>query len=99
MIVDDDTLLWVPPFEIPVTPTPLGESLPAQGVEAAWLSFRAADGDLFLDSHPESQVTFRLQKAAGHPVWTVSAYDGGDFIGITMDAQSGVVSTRPSSFD
>ena len=93
VVIDDETTLWVPPFEIPVVPTPLGEGLPAHGIETAWLSFRAAGGDAFLEAHPQSQVTFRLQQRAGRPVWTVSAFDEGDFTDVRIDAQSGVVST------
>jgi hypothetical protein len=94
VVINDSATLWVPPFEVTITPTPLGDALPAHGVETAWLSFRAAGGDAFLTAHPGSQVTFRLQQRDGRPTWSVSAFGDGDFMEIRIDAQSGVVS-RP----
>ncbi|MCU0520058.1 MAG: PepSY domain-containing protein [Anaerolineae bacterium] len=93
VVIDDDTTLWVPPFEIPMVPTPLGSGVPAYGVDTAWLSFRAAGGDAFVREHPEAQVSFRLQQSEGRPVWTVSAYADGEFTEVRLDAVSGSVLT------
>ncbi len=91
VVIDDDSTLWVPPFEIPMVPTPLGGELPPHGVETAWLSFRAAGGDDFVQQHPEAQVTFRLQQHEGQPTWAVSAYAEDRFVDVKVDAISGAV--------
>ena len=93
VVIDDELTLWVPPAEIPAAPTLLRELPPVHGVESAWLSFRAAGGDAFLASHPQSQITFRLQQRADNLLWTVSAFDEGEYIDTKIDAQSGVVAT------
>jgi hypothetical protein len=96
VVVDDDRELWVPPFEIPIRPSPLRAFPPAQGVEVAWLTFRAAGGEAFLASHPVSQVTFRLQLDGGRPVWLVSAFGDGEFAQAAVDAASGVLAPAAS---
>ena len=93
VVIDDDITLWVPPFEIPMVPTPLGDGVPAYGVDTAWLSFRAAGGDDFVQAHPEAQISFRLQQSEGRPVWSVSAHADGEFMDIRLDAVSGAVLT------
>ncbi|MBN2561104.1 MAG: PepSY domain-containing protein, partial [Phycisphaerae bacterium] len=93
VVIDDETVLWVPPFEIPMVPTPLGEGLPPYGIDTAWLSFRAAGGETFVREYPEAQVTFRLQQSEGRPVWTVSAFAEGEFLDVKLDAVSGAVLT------
>ncbi len=93
VVIDDETTLWVPPLEIPMVPTPLGDELPPHGVETAWLSFRAADGQDFVEQHPEAQVTFRLQQSDGRPTWTVSAYADDGFVDVRLDAVTGAVLT------
>lgn len=91
VVIDDDALLWVPPFEIPTEPRELTGYPPAYGADSAWLTFRAAGGDLFLRQHPDAQINFRLQTGAEVPVWTVSAFDEGEYIRVSIDAQTGMV--------
>ena len=92
VVIDDETLLWVPPFEILIQPRPLAGYPPAYGADGAWLTFRAAGGDLFLRQHPEAQVHFRLQAAPpSDATWTVSAFDMGEYLRVIIDPQSGRV--------
>ncbi len=88
-VIHDDTLLWVPPFEILVQPRTLTGYPPAYGADGAWLSFRAAGGDLFLRQHPEAQVHFRLQAGPQGATWTVAAFDMGEYLRVLVDPQSG----------
>lgn len=90
-VIDDDTLLWVPAMEIPVVPAPLTTFPPSQDVEVAWLSFRAAGGESFLQAHPDAQVNFRLQQKPEGARWTVVAYGGEEFLKVMVDATTGVV--------
>jgi hypothetical protein len=91
VIIDDSDVLWSPPIEIPVRPRPLGEFPPAWGAEVAWLAFLASEGQTFLQEHPTSQVTFRLQMREGTLTWTVSAQDGHHYLSAKIDAGSGTV--------
>lgn len=91
VFIDDDEVLWVPPFEIPTTPRSLTDYPPAYGADSAWLTFRAAGGDLFLRQHPQAQVTLRLQAGDEGPAWTISAFDEGEFTRVVIDAQTGLI--------
>ncbi len=91
VVIDDDNLLWVPAFEIPVVPAALAAFPPAQGVDVAWLSFLAAGGETFLYAHSDAQVSFRLQQKAAGPSWTVTAYGGDELMQVVLNAQTGVV--------
>jgi hypothetical protein len=91
VVIDDDVLLWVPPFELQVEPRSLTGYPPSYGAYNAWLTFRAAGADLFLRQHPEAQVHFRLQDGPGGPAWSVSAFDEGEYIRVTIDPHSGLV--------
>jgi hypothetical protein len=92
-VIDDDLLLWVPPFVIPSAPRPLTGYPPAYGAEGAWLTFRAAGADLFLRQHPEAQVHFRLQGGPEAAAWSVSAFDTGEYFRVVIDSGSGQVLT------
>lgn len=91
VVIVDDTLLWAPPTEIPLAPRRVSTFPPMQGVEVAWLTFRAAGGETFLATHSEAQVTFRLQQKETGPVWLVSAFQDGHFAMVTVDAHTGVL--------
>jgi hypothetical protein len=91
VVIDDEQLLWVPPFAIPVEPRPLSAYPPSYGAGEAWLTFRAAGADLFLRQHPEAQVHFRLQAGPEAAAWTVAAFDTGEYIRVTIDPDTGQV--------
>jgi len=81
----------VPPLEISYTPRSI-PALPQYGVEVAWLSFRAAGGEAFLQAHPEAMVSLRLRPYEhGGIVWSVAAFDGRDYLEVLIDAESGAV--------
>jgi hypothetical protein len=91
VIIDDSDVLWSPPIEIPVRPRPLDEFPPGWGADVAWLAFLASEGQAFLQEHPASQVTFRLQMREGMLTWTVSAQDGNHYLSAKINAGSGSV--------
>jgi hypothetical protein len=91
VVVDDDELLWVPPFPIPITPRALTTYPPPYGVEETWLTFLAAGGNLFLRQHDDAQVHFRLHSGTRSVIWTVSAFDTGDYVRILIDPRTGEV--------
>jgi hypothetical protein len=92
VFINDEVLLWVPPLAVPTVPRSLPGYRPAYGAEGAWLTFRAAGGDLYLRQHPEAQINFRLHTGTDLvPVWTVSAFDEGEYIRILIDPDSGLV--------
>ena len=91
MVVGREQLYWIPPLEISYTPKSI-PALPPYGVDVAWLSFRAAGGEQFLQAHPQAMVGFRLRPyERGGIVWSVAAYDGQDYLEVLIDANSGAV--------
>jgi len=91
VVVGREQLYWIPPLEISYTPKSI-PTLPPYGVEVAWLSFRAAGGEQFLQAHPQAMVSFRLRPyERGGIVWSVAAYDGLDYLEVLIDADSGAV--------
>lgn len=90
--VRDEAVLWVEPREIPIVPATLLDFPPVYGVDAAWVSFLAAEGDDLLRAHPDAVVHFVLRPQDGAPTWTVSARQGEALVEVTMDAQTGTVS-------
>jgi hypothetical protein len=88
--IDDENLLWVQPFEIPRGPHALSAFPPNFGSDVAWLSFRAAGGEEFLQTHSRAQVSFHLQEQDSL-VWIVTAFDESDYMKVTIDAQTGIV--------
>lgn len=91
VVIDDDVLLWVPPFELQVEPRTLTGYPPGYGAGDAWLTFRAAGADLFLRQYPEAQVHFRLQDGPEGPAWSISAFDTGEYFRVAIDPHSGMV--------
>lgn len=91
VVIDDDTTLWVPPFEISIAPNILKTFPPPSEVDLAWLSFRGAGGDQFLEEHPQSQVNFHLKQQENALIWIVSAFDENDYLKVTINAETGVV--------
>jgi hypothetical protein len=90
VVVAKEQLFRVPAFPISYDPQTI-PALPPFGADVAWLSFRAAGGDAFLRAHPEAMVDFHLLPNDGSVVWRVSAFQGGDFLEVLIDAQSGAV--------
>lgn len=91
VVVGREQLYWIPPLEISYTPKSI-PALPPYGVDVAWLSFRAAGGEQFLQAHPQAMVDFRLRPyERGGIVWSVAAYDGQDYLEVLIDADSGAV--------
>ncbi len=89
--VRDQQLFWSPP-------TPLAQALPEiapfpppYGPDVAWLSFRAAGGETFLQEHAGAEVQFRLRQEESGPVWVVAAFQRGVELEVLVDATSGVV--------
>lgn len=89
--VRDETVLWVQPRAIPIVPATLSAFPPAYSVDAAWISFLAAEGDELLKAHPGLVVHFVLQPNDGAATWTVSARQDETLVQVTMDAQAGTV--------
>jgi hypothetical protein len=89
--IDDEKVLWVPPFATPSVPSAIGDFPPAFGVEACWLNLLAVGSEEFLEAHPHAQVSFRLQPQGERLTWTVSALDEGDSLRILVDAQTGII--------
>lgn len=90
VVVAKEELFRVPAFPISYHPQTI-PALPPFGADVAWLSFRAAGGDAFLSAHPEAMVDFRLHPDSGALIWRVSAFQGGDYLEVLIDAQSGAV--------
>lgn len=90
VVVAREQLFWVPPLEISYAPQTI-PALPHYGIEVAWLSFRAAGGDDFLNRHPDAMVDFRLRPHTSSVVWSVAAFEGQDYLEVLIDAESGVV--------
>jgi len=91
VLVSDDTLFWIPPLEIPSTPQPLRQFPPRHGIETAWLSFRAAGGDAFVQRHASARIDFRLQQQGDGSVWRISAFQEEAHLEVFVDAESGQV--------
>ncbi len=68
---------------------------PPQGLEVAWLSFRAAGGEEFLAEHPDATVQFLLRNKE-KLVWTVSAFTKAAKYEVEVDAITGTVLTEDS---
>ena len=91
VVVGREQLYWIPPLELSYVPKSI-PALPPYGVEVAWLSFRAAGGEEFLQAHPEAMVDFRLRPdESGDTIWSVAAFDGQDYLEVLIDANSGSV--------
>jgi hypothetical protein len=89
--IDDEKLLWVPPFVTPGAPMAIGDFPPPFGVDAAWFNLLAVGGEDFLAAHPYAQVTFRLQPQGERLLWTVSALDEGASVRVLVDAHTGII--------
>jgi len=62
---------WSPPIPLEDPLPELSPFPPAQGINVAWLSFRAAGGQEFLQTHPGATVQFRLRKEGEGLTWVV----------------------------
>ncbi|MFP4346095.1 MAG: PepSY domain-containing protein [Anaerolineales bacterium] len=89
--VRGEETFWVPPRPVEATPSPLAPFPPPQGIEVAWISFRAAGGDTFLAAHPDALVQYRLQRSDERLVWAVLALDAGESLEVKVDALTGQV--------
>ncbi|MBN1875661.1 MAG: hypothetical protein JXA33_15655 [Anaerolineae bacterium] len=95
-VATEQKVFWVPPVEIPSLPEVISVFPPPYGVDVAWLSFRAAGGDAFLQQYPNALVNFQLYQSQELLVWSVSAMDEDAYSGILLDALSGsVISLTP----
>ncbi len=90
VVVGREQLFWVPPLEISYVPKAIS-ALPQYGLEVAWLSFRAAGGEDFMRAHPEAMIDFRLRPYKNQVVWSVSAFEGQDYLEVLIDAATGIV--------
>ena len=88
--VTGDQVFWVPSINMMYTPKVIG-NLPPQGVEVAWLTFRAAGGDDFLLRHKDAMINLRLHIKDDVPVWTVTAFDDRGRHNVMIDAQTGTI--------
>lgn len=88
--VQGEDILSTPATMIPNSLTPLAGFPPSQGIEVAWLTFRAAGGDDFLEEHA-AVVHFRLQMASGKPVWLVLAFSPQARFQVSVDAETGLL--------
>ena len=95
--VSDAQNFWAPPTELPLAPNLITSFPPPYGVDVAWLSFRAAEGDTFLKTHSDPLVTFQLKSTGAALHWTVAATEGGDQLRVVIDAQTGVVLSSTTS--
>ncbi|MBN1259453.1 MAG: hypothetical protein JXB35_02130 [Anaerolineae bacterium] len=87
--VHGEQILWVPAINIDSTPTPLPRIPPLQGVDVAWLSFRAAGGEDFLREQQGAAVQFRLEQTSEGPQWTVISYSPTAYYSVIVDAENG----------
>jgi hypothetical protein len=89
--VSDAQNFWAPPTDLPLAPRLVTSLPPPHGIDVAWLSFRAAEGDAFLRTHTNPLVAFQLQPAESSLHWTVSAIAGSEQLRVVIDAQTGAV--------
>jgi hypothetical protein len=90
VLVTGEQVFWVPSIDLNYAPKGI-DSLPAYGVDVAWLTFRAAGGDDYLLRHKDAMINFRLHIKEGVLVWSVSAFDDRGKHSVVIDAQSGIV--------
>ena len=64
---------------------------PAYAPDLVWVTFLAGGGERFVRDHPQAQVTFRLQPGDAGLMWTVSAFQDGAGVEVSLDADSGIV--------
>lgn len=89
--VSDDEVFWGSPHLIPAPPPALARFPPQSGPEVAWVAFRAAGGDSFLQAHPQAQIGLRLVQDGGMLKWRVSAIDGKNSSLVWINAETGVL--------
>ncbi|HQE92676.1 MAG TPA: hypothetical protein PLH19_00720 [Anaerolineae bacterium] len=89
--VQGEEVLPTPATMLPYSPTLLSGFPPPQGVEVAWLTFRAAGGEDFLQAHSGAAVQFRLQMASGKPTWFILAFTPQARLQISIDAETGLL--------
>lgn len=85
-----EEIFSTPATMIPNSLTPLANFPPAQGIDVAWLTFRAAGGEDFLKEH-SAAVHFRLQMVSGKPVWIVLAFTPEARLQFSIDAETGLL--------
>ena len=89
--VSDAQNFWAPPTDLPLAPNLITSFPPPYGIDVAWISFRAADGDDFLRTHTDPLVAVQLQPAGSALHWTVSAIAGGDQLRVVINAKTGAM--------
>lgn len=89
--VRGDELFWTPPTASSETFDELLPFPPPYGVDVAWVSFRGAGGDAFLQQHPAATVQYRLRTEAGQLTWVIVGVEGDASFQVKVDAISGLV--------
>jgi len=89
--VSGEKVLTTAQLALPGPLTPLASFPPAQDVDVAWLTFRAAGGERFLQEHSGAAVQLRLQMADGRPTWFVLAFTPEAHFQVNVDAETGLL--------
>jgi len=95
--VNGDKVFWAPPIAITSSPSALSVFPPVHGAESAWVSFQAAGGEAFLREHADALVQYRLRRTDEGIHWTVFAFGGGDHFEVVVDAETGLVRSKPDT--
>ncbi len=90
--VSGEQVAWIPPMPVNQA-RPAIEPFPVpQGPHVAWLVFRAAGGEDFLQRHANATVKLILRQVDGTPQWEVTAIgEQGESFQVKVDAQSGAL--------
>lgn len=89
--VRGEQLFDTPETEVPNQPRSLATFPPISSVDAAWLTFRAAGGDEFLETNTNAAVQMQLRATAEGDRWVISAYNPTANMRVTIDAATGLL--------